>query len=74
MVLVIPSLIENSLALEVVVQSAEALENDICCSSLHKCTIETACMFLRGVALVLVTIMRVVEKEVLRYRWSRDFR
>ena len=68
-----PSLIANSSASGAVVLPARALEDNTWWPSLQKCAAEIACMFLGSIALALVTITRVEEKEeVLRQRWSRD--
>ena len=61
--LAMPSLIANSLALEVVVWLAEALEDNICCSDFQKCTAETAYVFLENITLALVITIRVEEKK-----------
>ena len=67
------SLIVNNLVSGVVVQLARALENNICCFSLQKCTAEIVCIFLEGIALVSVTTIRVEkEKEAPGHRWSRN--
>jgi len=72
-VLETPSLIANSLALGAVVLPAGAFEDNIWWPSLQKCTTETACIFLKSIALVSVTTTRVEEEEeASRQRWSRD--
>jgi len=69
------SLIANSSALRVVVRLAMALENDNCCSGPQEYIVETACMFLGSLALVLVTTIRIEEEEeASRCRQSRDSR
>jgi len=68
-----PSLMANSSALGAVVLPAGTLEDDTWWSSLQKCVLEIACMFLGGIALVSVTTTRVEEEEeVSRQRWLRD--
>jgi len=69
----IPSLMANSSALGAVVLPARAFEDNTWWPSLQECTAETACMFLKGIALALVTTTRVEEEEeASRQRWSRD--
>ena len=58
-VLIILSLIVNSSVLEAVVWLARALENNIYCSGLQKCTVEKAYMLLVSIILVLIIIIRV---------------
>ena len=59
----IHSLIANSSASGAVVWPAEALENNICCSSLYKYIVEIACMFLSSIVLVSVAIIRVEKPQ-----------
>jgi len=62
-VLAIPSLIVNSLVLEVVILPAEVLEDDTCWPNFQVCIAETACIYLKGMTLVSVTTIRVEKKE-----------
>jgi len=70
-----PSLMVNSSASGAVVRPAGAFENNTWWPNLQKCVAETACMFLRDIALASVTTTRVEkEEEASRQRWSRDCR
>jgi len=62
-VLAMSSLIVNSLASGVVIQPARALENNICCPSLQKCTVEIVCIFLESIVLISVTTIRVKKPQ-----------
>ena len=62
-VLAIPSLIANSLVSEVVILPAKVLEDDTYWPNFQVCIAETACIYLEGMTLVSVTIIRVEKKE-----------
>ena len=69
------SLMANSSVLGAVFLLVRAFEDNIWWPSLWKYTAEIACMFLEGIVLASVTIMRVEkEEEALRQRQSRDSR
>jgi len=57
-VLAMSSLIVNGLASGVVVQPARALENNICCPSLQKCTAEIVCIFLEVISVTTIRVKK----------------
>jgi len=62
--LAMSSLMVNSLASEVAILPAGALNNNICWLKFQICVAETACMCLEGIILVSVTTTRVEEDAI----------
>jgi len=67
--------ITDSSASEAVILLSGILENDIWWPIFHKYTAETICIFLEGIVLSSMMIIRVERKEATsRQKWFRDSR